>query len=77
MSPLKKPTASEKKTRSLVKAVTYRTLSIAVDSMVAYFITRDVALSAGIVILVNGYSTFLYYAHERVWAHIKFGKVGK
>lgn len=60
--------------RSITKSITYRVLSITVDYIVAYFFTKDVALSLGIVALVNGYSTLLYYSHERVWAHIHWGK---
>jgi len=60
--------------RSIAKSITYRVLSLSADSGVAYFFTRDVALSAGIVILVNTYSTLLYYLHERVWAHIFWGR---
>lgn len=63
----------ERHKRSLVKSISYRVLSLTVDSMVAYLFTRDVALSAGIVIVVNTYSTVLYYFHERVWAHIHWG----
>ena len=66
--------ANEKRRRSIVKSIAYRALSISVDSMVAYFFTRDVAVSALIVVFVNGYSTLLYYAHERIWAHIDWGK---
>ncbi len=60
--------------RSIVKSVSYRIVSITVDYFVAYFFTRDIALSAGIVIFVDTYSTFLYYLHERVWAHIHWGR---
>jgi uncharacterized membrane protein len=60
--------------RSGAKALSYRILSISVDSMVAYFFTQNVALSAGIVLFVNGYSTLLYYFHERIWAHIHWGR---
>lgn len=67
-------TSGEKHKRSGAKALSYRILSISVDSMVAYFFTQNVALSAGIVLFVNGYSTLLYYFHERVWAHIHWGR---
>ncbi|MDD2657073.1 MAG: DUF2061 domain-containing protein [Candidatus Pacebacteria bacterium] len=67
-----KPTETHR--RSLTKSVSYRVLSLSVDACVAYFFTRDVALSAGIVILVNAYSTFLYYFHERIWAHVRWGR---
>ena len=59
--------------RSIIKSISYRILSISVDYIVAYFFTRDATLSLGIVVLVNGYSTLLYYSHERVWAHIHWG----
>jgi uncharacterized membrane protein len=65
---------AEKHSRSLFKSISYRLLSITVDSAVAYFFTHDVALSAGIVIFVNSYSTLLYYFHERVWANIHWGR---
>ncbi len=70
---LKKPSA-EKHGRSVVKAISYRVLSITVDFIVAYAITRDLIISTGIVALVNGYSTLLYYFHERVWANIHWGR---
>ena len=60
--------------RSAIKSVGYRVLSISVDSAVAYFFTRDVVISAGIVLFVNTYSTLLYYFHERIWAHIHWGR---
>ncbi len=60
--------------RSLAKSVSYRVVSITVDALVAYYFTRNVALSAGIVIFVDTYSTIIYYLHERVWAHIHWGR---
>lgn len=66
--------SSEKVKRSAIKSITYRVMSITADSIAAYFFTRDAALSAGIVIFVNGYSIFLYYFHERVWSHIHWGR---
>lgn len=60
--------------RSAAKSITYRVLSVTIDSTVAYFFTRDVALSATIVVVVNSYSTLLYYLHERAWAHVNWGR---
>lgn len=65
---------AEKHSRSLVKSISYRIVSITADSIVAYFFTRDALLSAGIVVLINTYSTILYYLHERVWANIHWGR---
>ncbi len=59
--------------RSIAKSISYRVLSVSVDSAVAYFFTHNIALSAGIVLVVDTYSTVLYYLHERIWAHIHWG----
>ncbi|HEY9584985.1 MAG TPA: DUF2061 domain-containing protein [Candidatus Paceibacterota bacterium] len=66
--------SAEKHRRSVAKSLSYRVLSISVDWLVVYFFTRNAALSVGIVILVDGYSTILYYLHERVWAHVHWGR---
>lgn len=68
---------SEKHRRSIMKSVTYRILSISVDLMVAYFFTHSAVLSFWIVFFVDGYSTILYYLHERVWAHVAWGREHK
>jgi adenylylsulfate kinase len=60
--------------RSIVKSVSYRAISVAADSAAAYFFTQDIAITAGIVLVVELYSTLLYYLHERAWAHIHFGR---
>ena len=60
--------------RSLVKSVSYRVVSVMVDAVVAYYFTHNIALSAGIVIFVDAYSTLIYYLHERAWAHIHWGR---
>lgn len=66
--------SAEKHSRSLIKSISYRTVSVLADSVVAYFFTRNIVESAGIVILVNSYSTLLYYFHERAWANIHWGR---
>jgi len=65
---------AETHNRSIAKSVSYRVVSITIDSFVAYYFTRSVALSAGIVIFVDTYSTIVYYLHERAWAHIHWGR---
>lgn len=71
---LMKKRAAEKHYRSIIKSVTYRSLSITADSIAAYFFTKNALETAGIVIFVNTYSTILYYCHERIWANIHFGR---
>lgn len=65
---------AETQYRSIAKSISYRVLSVTVDYIVAYLFTRNVALSAGIVLFVDFYSTVLYYLHERLWAHIHWGR---
>lgn len=65
--------AAEKHRRSIAKAITYRLLSIVADSIAAYFFTHNILLTTGIVLFVNGYSLFVYYFHERIWAYIHWG----
>jgi uncharacterized membrane protein len=60
--------------RSLAKSISYRLLSIIADTIVAYLFTKDAGKTIGIVLLVNAYSTFLYYGHERIWSFIRWGK---
>lgn len=66
---------AEKHSRSLIKAISYRLLSITADSMAAYFFTHDAKVTVGIVVVANTYSTLLYYFHERAWAHIHWGHI--
>lgn len=65
---------AETQYRSIVKSISYRAISVTVDYIVAYLFTRNVAFSAGIVLFVDFYSTVLYYLHERLWAHIHWGR---
>ena len=64
----------ENHSRSIIKAISYRIVSITVDSIFVYALTRKIELTLGIVIVTNIYSTFLYYFHERAWNKLHFGK---
>jgi uncharacterized membrane protein len=64
----------EKRYRSFTKALVYRLLSICIDYTVAYFITQDFEKSTAIVILSNTVSLIVYFAHERAWDRISWGK---
>ncbi len=64
----------EKRQRSLLKALTYRILSVIIDYIIIYSITREYEKSIAIVALSNGVSLCLYFAHERAWNKIKWGR---
>ncbi len=60
--------------RSIAKSVSYRTLGIIVTSTVAWVITHEPILSIGIGVMDTAVKLFAYYAHERIWNNIDFGR---
>jgi len=59
--------------RSVVKAVTYRLLIMCLDFATIYLFTGALAVAFGFMIASNVYTTIAYFAHERLWARIKWG----
>ena len=57
----------DSKKKSLMKTITWRIIAITIGLSVAYFYTKSVTDSIGLVIIVNIVSTVLYYYHERTW----------
>lgn len=66
------PTHASRK-RSIVKAVTYRSVIVCLDFLVIYWLTGKVAMAASFMIVSNIYTTVAYFVHERAWAGIKWG----
>jgi sulfate adenylyltransferase large subunit len=65
--------AREKPLRSIVKAITWRTTG-SIDTFVLSFIfTQDAKISAAISGTEILTKLALYYGHERIWAHLRFG----
>ena len=69
-----KDTCHEQHSRSIVKAISYRIVSIIVDLTLVYLLTRKIELTLGIVILSNTASIFIYYFHERIWNKVHVGR---
>jgi len=67
----------ENKTRSIIKAVSWRILATLQTSIIVLIITDkiELAVSAGIIDIIVKMMT--YYFHERMWNYIKFGKKSK
>ena len=65
---------TEKHSRSVVKALSWRVTGTLDTIVVSYLVTGQVkmALSIGIVELFTKIG--LYYAHERAWNRISFGR---
>ena len=64
----------ETRRRSLIKSIIYRLLNILLDTAVVYVLTRRVDVTAGVVIITNLTSTVLYYASERSWDKVHWGR---
>ena len=62
------------KTRSFVKALSYRIWGRLSSVVVAYVITKNASLSITIAFWETVVKIFIYYAHERGWNYIKWGR---
>ena len=64
----------EKRYRTLLKTISWRTTGTIDTFLVAYFITGQVGLAASISGVEVFTKMFLYYWHERAWNRVKYGK---
>jgi uncharacterized membrane protein len=60
--------------RTLAKTITWRITGSTSTFTIAYLITGSVGLSSGIAIVQMIVNTFLYYAHDSAWNHVKWGR---
>lgn len=57
------------------KAITWRAGGTVVTFAVAWILTGNVSLSAGIGLLDTVIKIGAYYVHERLWIRVKFGRL--
>jgi uncharacterized membrane protein len=62
------------KTRSFAKALSYRIWGTLSSVAVAYVITKNAALSVTIAFWETVVKVLIYYAHERGWNYIQWGR---
>jgi uncharacterized membrane protein len=62
------------KTRSFVKALSYRIWGTLSSVAVAYVITKNASLSITIAFWETVVKVFIYYGHERGWNYIQWGR---
>ena len=60
--------------RSLVKALSYRILSIIGTGILSWIITRNFLETVSITIAIQIYLTILYYSSERIWDRFDWGR---
>ena len=62
------------KRRFVVKALTYRTITLFSGIVIIGFVTGSWKLASGIAIIVTAVNTCLYILHEHIWNSIMWGK---
>jgi uncharacterized membrane protein len=65
----------EKPYRSVVKAISWRTVGTLDTMIVSYFVTGNLIMAASIGSIEVITKMALYYFHERAWNKISFGRV--
>lgn len=65
---------TESRLRSLVKALSYRILSIIGTGVLSWIITRNFLETVSITIAIQVYLTALYYSWERMWDRFGWGR---
>ena len=64
---------NETRKRSLLKAVSFRVIEIAVDTLIlSFFVTPAVAV--GLSVLLETLCFILHFAFERIWNKINYGR---
>ncbi len=61
--------------RSIMKAITWRAGGTVVTFAVAWILTQEFKLAAQIGALDTVIKIGAFYFHERLWIHVKFGKL--
>jgi uncharacterized membrane protein len=60
--------------RSLMKAVSWRTVGTIDTFIISFFVTGRVTLAGGIAAVEVVTKILIYYLHERVWAVLPWGQ---
>ena len=66
---------AEKRSRSLVKAVSWRVTGTVDTVLISYLITGRLTLAVSIGAVELCTKTCLYFLHERLWNRVSFGRV--
>lgn len=64
----------ENNKRSLMKVLTYRALSIMLDTVIVFALTRQYDITFAVLVLTNVTSAVVYFFHERLWNNINWGR---
>jgi uncharacterized membrane protein len=73
-SPVRMWPGAETHTRSILKAISWRTLGTIDTFAISWFMTGRVEIAGSIAALELGTKIAWYYLHERVWAMVDWGR---
>jgi adenylylsulfate kinase len=62
------------KSRSLIKSLTWRVIALATTFISIYIITGQLHFAIQGTVLTNAINFILYYAHERGWNYVQWGR---
>lgn len=65
---------SEKNSRSIAKAISYRVFGSIVTFAIALLLTGDAAISSAVGMADLFAKSILFYLHERLWNKIAWGR---
>lgn len=65
---------NESNARSIVKTITWRLTGSGATFLISYLMISDFSIAGTIAIIQVVCNTGLYYAHERLWNNLKWGK---
>ena len=72
--PLNNQNGTESTTRSFAKAVSWRLVAFVVLGVISYLFTGSWKETTLITLAYNIVQIFVYFAHERVWDRIRWGR---
>lgn len=64
----------ETKRRSIAKALSWRVIATLITSAIALALTGQWEFAAKIGLADTGFKFFVYFAHERLWNRLNFGR---
>jgi uncharacterized membrane protein len=65
----------ETKRRSLLKALSWRVFATVITGSVAFAMTGKAAFALQIGLIDTTIKIFVYFAHERVWQRVPYGRI--
>jgi uncharacterized membrane protein len=61
--------------RSFVKAACYRVITTAITTAAVYLLTHKLSIAAAMFAIDGILMTVIYFLHERLWQHIRWGRI--